>query len=400
MPDEDRSLDAETHRRSRVGGVGAACSIATTPRTGNKLACVKITSLTTTLVELPLPKPVGTAIHAIGSVGCVLVEVRTDDGVAGQGFVFTMNAARLRAFDETIRGLAHLVEGRDPHEAEGIWHDIWREINPTGRKGITVSALAAIDMACWDAAARAVELPLYKMFGACRDRVDTYASSGLWLSSSIDELQTEAAAFVQQGFRALKLRIGSPDVAADVRRVRAVREVIGPDVGLLVDANQAFTPKQAIRLGRELDGFGLVWFEEPVSADDLRGHADVRAALDTPIASGETEYSRYGMQAMIDTRAADVLMPDLQRIGGFSEFRKAAATAAANHVQVSSHFFTEYSLSIAGSTDNCVSVEHIDWFAPLFVEDLELFEGRLVVPSRPGTGFTFDPDAVRRFAVA
>lgn len=360
---------------------------------------MKITSLDTTLVELALPKAVGTAIHAIDSVGCVLVEIRTDDAVTGQGFVFTINAARIRAFDETIRGLAHLVEGRDPHDTEAIWHDIWREINPTGHKGITVSAMSAIDVACWDAVARAADLPLYKMLGACRDRVDTYASSGLWLSASLDELQAEAAGFVDRGFRSVKVRVGHESTGVDVERVRAVREAVGPDIGVLVDANQAFTPKQAIRLGRQLEELDLVWFEEPVAAGDLRGHAEVRAALDTPIASGETEYSRFGIQAMIDARAADVLMPDLQRMGGFSELRKAAATAAANHLPVSTHFFTEQSMSIAGSTANCMSVEHIDWFAPLFREELELLDGQLVVPSRPGTGFTFDPDAVRRRAI-
>ncbi len=252
--------------------------------------------LDTTLVDLPLAKPIGTAIHAIRSVGCVLVELETDDGVLGQSYLFTINGDRLRAFDETVRGLAHFVIGRDPHDTEGIWHDIWAELNPTGHKGITISALSALDVACWDAAGRSVGLPLPKMFGACRDTVDTYASSGLWLSSSIDELRTEAAAFVEQGFRAMKLRVGSERTDDDVERVRAVRDAIGPDVGLMVDANQKFRAKEAIRLGRRLEEFDLTWFEEPVATHDLTGSGEVRAALDVPIASGETEYTRYGMQ--------------------------------------------------------------------------------------------------------
>ena len=356
-----------------------------------------ITDLDTTLVEVPLPKPIGTAIHSMHSVGCVLVTLRTDDGVTGEGFVFTLNADRLRAFDEMVRGFTHHVVGRDPHETEGIWHDVWADINPTGHKGVTVAALSAIDTACWDAVGKAAGLPLHKMFGACRNEVDTYASSGLWLSQSIDELQAEAAAFVEQGFRAVKLRIGSERIADDVARVRAVRDTIGTDVGLLVDANQGFTPKHAIRLGHRLEEFDLIWIEEPVSANDLVGHADVRTALATPIASGETEYTRFGMQAMLDARSADILMPDLQRIGGYSEFRKAAAAASAQHVAVSSHFFTEYSLAIAGSTQNCISVEHVDWFAPLFNESIELVDGKLAIPDRPGTGFTFRPGLADRY---
>jgi L-alanine-DL-glutamate epimerase-like enolase superfamily enzyme len=353
----------------------------------------------TTLVEVPLRAPIGTAIHSIRSVGCVLVEVHTADGAVGQSLVFTINANRLRAFDEMIRGLAPFAIGRNVTETAGIWEAIWLEINPTGHKGVTISALSAIDVACWDGFGRTVGLPLHRIFGACRSEIDTYASSGLWLSASIDELVAEAALFVAQGFRAVKLRIGSDRPDDDVARVRAVRDAIGDDIGLLVDANQKFTPKEAIRLGRRLDEFSLVWIEEPVAAYDLIGHAEVRAALGTPVASGETEYTRFGMQAMIDARAVDILMPDLQRIGGYTEFRRAAASAASNNMPLSSHFFTEHSLALAGSLPNCISVEHVDWFEPLFAEAVELREGKLVVPERPGTGFTFDRAAVARFSM-
>ena len=360
---------------------------------------MKIERITTTLVDLPLRAPVGTAIHAIRSVGCVLVEVTTADGAVGQSLIFTINADRLRAFDETVTGLAHLAIGRAVFETTAIWDAIWHEINPTGHKGITISALSAIDVACWDAYGRSLGEPLHRLFGSSRTTIDAYASSGLWLNASIGELEKEAAEFVRQGFRAMKLRIGSDDADVDVARVRAVRVAIGDDIGLLVDANQKFTPKDAIRLGRRLDEFGLIWIEEPVPANDLVGHADVRAALDTPIASGETEYTRFGMQAMLEARAADVLMPDLQRIGGYTEFRRAAAAAASHHVPVSSHFFTEYSLALAGSLSNCISVEHVDWFAPLFREQVELSDGRLVVPDRPGHGFTFDVDVVDHYRI-
>lgn len=349
---------------------------------------MKIERIDTRLVELPLAKPIGTAIHAIRSVGCVLVTLRTDDGVLGESFVFTINAARIASFEAMIGGLGELVVGRDPHDTSGIWNELWMEVNPTGHKGVTIAAMGAIDVACWDAVGRAAGLQLHKLFGACRDTVDTYASSGLWLSADLSEIVDEATAFVEQGFTAIKLRIGSARADDDVERVRVVREAIGSEVRLLVDANQKFTPKQAIRLGRRLEEFDLTWIEEPVAVHDLRGSAEVRAALDTPIASGETEYTAYGIRDMLDARAADIAMPDLQRVGGYSEFRKAAAVAAVYDVPVSSHFFTEYSLAMAGSIANCISVEHVDWFAPLFAEQVELRNGRLVIPDRPGTGFT------------
>jgi L-alanine-DL-glutamate epimerase-like enolase superfamily enzyme len=283
------------------------------------------------------------------------------------------------------------VIGQDPRNVGKVFADIWGALNPTGHKGITIGAISAIDVALWDIVGKAAGMPLCKLFGGVRDRVDTYASSGLWLSDSIDDLVTEAVHFVDTGFAGMKIRVGSDTVETDVARVRAVRDAVGAEIDLYVDANQGLTPKHAIRLGRRLEEFNLVWIEEPVAYNDLVGHAEVRAALDTPIASGETEYTRFGMQAILDARAVDVLMPDLQRIGGFSEFQRSAALASTHHVSVSSHFFTEYSLSLAGSLANCVSVEHIDWFAPLFNEQLELDGGQLVVPDRPGTGFTFAP---------
>ena len=348
-----------------------------------------VASISTRIVELELSNPVGTAIHAMESVGCVLVQVRTSDGVVGQGYVFALNGDRVKSLDEQVVGLAAHVQGRSVFEAEGIWHDLWGRINAMGHKGVTVAAMSAIDVALWDAVGRTLGQPLHRLWGSCRDEVATYATSGLWLSQSIDELVDEAGAFVEQGFVAMKIRLGSDKPGDDVARVAAVRDAIGPDIELLSDVNQGLTPKAAIKLGRMLEPYDLGWIEEPVPAYDLDGHAQVRAALDTPIASGETEYTRHGMQAMLRAGACDILMPDLQRIGGYSEFRKADAIASAWNIPTSSHFFTEHSLCLAGSLANLISVEHCDWFAPLFNEDMELRDGRLVVPDRPGTGFTF-----------
>ncbi len=353
---------------------------------------MKITKLETQLVNLPLPKPIRTSIHDMRSVGCVLLRLRTDIGLTGEAFLFTLNAVRLKAFDEMVRGFDDLIIGRNPHQVTAIWEDIWAAINPTGHKGVTISALSTIDTACWDLIGKSVEKPLHHLFGACCEEIDTYASSGLWLSYSRDELQLEAQHFLDQGFRAMKIRLGSGNVAEDIARVQAVRDVVGETTALLVDINQGLSPKEAIRLGRELEAFNLIWIEEPVAAYDLEGHARVTAALDTPIASGETEYTRFGMQAMIEKKACDILMPDLQRIGGLTEMRRVAALAHAHNLPISTHFFTRQSLSIAGSAPNCISVEHVDWFDGLFNESLEIKDGQIVMPKRPGTSFGFRPN--------
>lgn len=361
---------------------------------------LKITRLKTDLVNIPLEKPIRTAIHDIRSVGCVLITLESNDGITGEGIALSLNAAQLTAFDDVISGFSHLVEGEDPDFVERIWENTWREMTPLGHKGITVGALSAIDTACWDMKGKAVGQPLHRMFGACRDRIKTYASGGLWLSNSIDELAREAEQFVADGFQAMKVRIGMPDWRDDVERVRAIRNAVGPDVELMVDANQGLTVKQAIRLGRRLEEIDIFWLEEPVLASDLAGHAEVRGRIDIPVASGESEYSRFGMRAMIEAKAADILMPDLQRMGGLTELRRTAALAASYEMPISTHLFTEHSLSIAGSVPNCISVEHMPWNAPLFIEAMEMEGGSIVIPERSGTGFTFNQDAIQRFRIS
>ena len=358
---------------------------------------MKVTRFNTRLVEVPFARPIETSIHQMRSVGCVLLRLETDQGLVGEGYVFTLNAVRLKALHEMLLGFAHQVEGRDPRSVAAIGQAMWQEMNPIGHKGFPIAALSAIDTACWDLIGKAAEQPLHRLFGACRERIRTYASGGLWLSQSIDDCVAEAASFIDAGFRAMKIRLGKPTVAEDVERVRAIRAAVGDGIELLADANQALGVKQAIRLGRALEEFDLGWFEEPVVYQDLRGCARVREALATPIAAGETEYTRYGMRDILDAGAVDVLMPDLQRIGGYSEMRRACALAAAHDIPVSTHLFTEHSLCIAGAEPGCISVEHMPWYAPLFNESVEIHDGYIDIPERPGTGFSFDVDALRHF---
>ncbi|TFH40685.1 MAG: mandelate racemase/muconate lactonizing enzyme family protein [Lysobacterales bacterium] len=360
---------------------------------------MKITGLRCIQVEIPLEKPIRTAIHDVKSVGCVLAFLDSDEGISGEAYNFTMNAVRLDVLQAMIESFAPHVIGKDACDAEGIWDAMWRDSNFFGQKGISVFAMSTIDTACWDLAGKAAGLPLHKLFGACRDSVDVYASGGLWLSYSIDELVEEARGFVAEGFRAMKIRVGKKRIEEDVQRVAAVRDAIGPEVTLMADANQGFSVNHAIRFGRRVEELNLYWFEEPVPAWDLEGHAAVAAALDTPIASGETEYTRYGMRDMLEAKAADILMPDLQRIGGLSEFRRVAHLASCFDVPISTHIFTEQSHCIAGSAVNCIYLEHMPWFESLYRERMRLVDGRMAMPEGNGLGFTFDPDAVDRYRI-
>ncbi len=358
---------------------------------------MKIVKLSTIRADVPLARPIRTAIHEIRSVGALLVAIDAGDGLVGEGYLFAPGTRQLGVFEEMVLSFSPALIGADPEMSEALWRQLWGGINFYGHKGVSVFALSAVDMALWDLRGKALGRPIHRLLGGCRSRVPTYASGGLWLGASIDELVAEAKSFVKAGFRAMKMRLGKPRLEEDVARVAAVREAIGPEITLMADANQGFTVEHAIRLGRRLEPLGLAWFEEPVPAYDLEGSARVAAALDTPIASGETEYTRYGFRDMIKAGAADVLMPDLGRVGGVSEFVKVAHMADALDIPVSSHIYTEQSIGLVAALGNATYLEHMPWFGSLFRESLEMRDGMVIVPERPGFGFTFDPDAVERY---
>jgi L-alanine-DL-glutamate epimerase-like enolase superfamily enzyme len=355
---------------------------------------MKVTRVETRLVTLKLDQPIGSALGQLHSFGCILVFVHCESGIVGENLIFTLNARRTPVLRAMIEELGDLIIGRDAGHIANFWARAWKDINFLGHKGVPVVGISALDGALWDALGKASKLPLYRILGGAADRIPAYHSGGLWLSSSVKELVEEAQRFAAAGFKAMKMRLGSPDPATDLARVAAVREAIGPNIKLMADANQGLNESQAIRLGRALEEFDLTWFEEPLPAWDLDGLARVAAALDTPIASGETEYTRYGFRRMLELRSADVLMPDLQRVGGVSEFMRVGHMAESYDIPVSSHLFPETSLQVLGGLSNTIYLEYMPWFSKLYNETIEFEDGQAIVPERPGWGFTFNQDYV------
>jgi L-alanine-DL-glutamate epimerase-like enolase superfamily enzyme len=334
----------------------------------------------------------------IRSFGCVLVFLDTDEGITGESFLWTFGTKRLDVLNRMVLSLETDLIGEDPHDTERIWRKLWSELRFFGDRGISVFGLSAVDRACWDAVGKAAGKPLYKLLGAYRDEVPAYAS-GLWLHRDVEGLVSDASALVREGYRAMKMRIGKSRMEEDVERVRAVRNAIGPDVKLMVDANQRFTVEHAIRLGRKLEELDIAWFEEPVPAHDLEGSARVAAALDMPVAAGENVYTRYGFRQMIESKAADILMPDLVCVGGVTELLKVAHMAEAYDLPITPHIFAEESIHMVGVISNGTYAEMIDWFTPLYRERIEMRNGLVLLPQRPGFGFTFDMENLERYRV-
>mgnify|MGYP002345054559 CR=1 FL=1 len=362
---------------------------------------VSITKIHMRAVRLPLEQPLRTAIHEIREVYCLLVTLDSDAGLSGEGYGFCFGETQLRAIAAMTSAIAPRFVGRSPHDVEALWSEVFRSNNFYGQAGMSVLAHSPLDIACWDLIGKAAEQPLYKLFGAARSCVPVYASGGLWLSADIPTLEREAKAFVAQGFKAMKLRLGSPRWQDDVARVEAVKSVIGGDIRLMTDANQGLTASAALRLGRALESFDLEWLEEPVPTWNDEASSSIASRLDTPVASGETEYTRYGIRRMIERKSADVYMPDLQRMGGYTEMRKVIHLLAAHDLPVSPHIFTEHSLHLVASAPNATWCEHIPWFAPLFKEKIVIGnDGMVDLPAQSGVGYNFDWNALEEFAIA
>ncbi|AYM14779.1 MULTISPECIES: mandelate racemase/muconate lactonizing enzyme family protein [Agrobacterium] len=358
---------------------------------------MKITRLRTKVVNVPF-RPILTQVGQIDFTTCVLCYLETDQaGLVGEGLIHAVSGRRIAVLDEMVRSLEPLVVGLDLAQGGKLNADSWHALNFLGNDGITVHGLSAVESALWDVRAKACGLNVAHMIGACRSRLPVYASGGLWFGGTLDSLQREAGALVAQGFAAIKLRLAPGDSHDSVARVRAVREAIGPNIGLMVDLAQQLTRKQAIRLGRMLEEFDLEWFEEPIACHDHEGEAEIRMSLETPLASGENVHTHRGILRMLQAGAADVLMPDLQRMGGPSEFLKAGHLCEAFDIPVSSHLFTEMSLPLLATMRNATYLEHMPWFEPVYGEALALdADGCAAVPITPGWGVSFDDTAIER----
>lgn len=360
---------------------------------------MKISAIEITRLAIPLRKPIRTSVHDFTHAHTVFVHLRTDAGLTGMGWCFAFEASKAAALSALVEDLASIYEGRDPRAVRANFASAWKDLNFFGHAGAAMMALSALDTACWDLAAQAAELPLYRYLGGDSTRVTTYASSGLWLNYTVDEVIAEAEAFRAQGHRAMKMRIGRADFRADIERVSRVREALGDGIELLVDVNQAWSESVAIQAGRLLEPLNIFWLEEPVFYSDLEGCARVSAALDMRVATGETSYGSAAMKQHLDARAADVLMPDLQRMGGITEYLNAATLCAAYDQPVSSHLFTEASVHVLAAQPHALMLEHMEWWEELFEEPLAIEDGQVILPDGPGLGLTVSEQVLTRFAV-
>lgn len=352
-----------------------------------------ISEVTLSSIVLPLRNPISDAKvltgrqKAMTEVVFLFVEIRTEQGHEGIGFSYSKRAGGPAQFAHA-QEIAPVLIGEDPNDIGKVWTKLVWAGASVGRSGVATQAIAAIDIALWDLKAKRPGLPLAKLIGASRDSVQTYNTSGGFLHTPIEEVMDNAARSLANGIGGIKLKVGQPDWRTDIARVTAVREFLGDDVPLMVDANQQWDRPTANRMCRILEQFDLVWIEEPLDAYDAEGHAMLARNFDTSIATGEMLASVGEHVRLLEAGAVDILQPDAPRIGGITQFLKLAGLAEHHNVQLAPHFAMEIHLHLAAVYPLQTWVEHFDWLDPLFDEHLETRDGRMHLSARPGLGFT------------
>jgi L-alanine-DL-glutamate epimerase-like enolase superfamily enzyme len=361
---------------------------------------MKITHVTTRILRTPADNPLVVGLPApTDTREFVTLELGTDQGLTGVGLAF-FGGALTAALKAAVDALAGLLIGDDPTETEAIAAKARRAAGSSGPGGIFTLALSAIDIACWDLKGKAVGRSVAALLGGLRERVPTYASGALMRPHPIDYLAKAGPRLRDMGFRQMKMQCGSePTVAASVERVRVMREAIGLDVDLMCDINQLWSVNHAIEVGRRIEPYHLFWLEDPTAHDDYAGLARIADNLTTPIAAGEYHYGIVPFRHMLEARSIDIVMIDLLRAGGITQWMKIAGMAEAFNLPVVSHLVPELHVHLIAAIPNGLTVEYMPWTLRLWEEAPTLDHGQLVVPAKPGLGLAFDQAALKRYQV-
>ncbi|MEE8265473.1 MAG: enolase C-terminal domain-like protein [Acidiferrobacterales bacterium] len=345
-------------------------------------------------VRVPMTEPHQTASGVITESPLVLTDVITDTGISGHSIVFTYTAAALKPTAELIQNFETLVKGDVLAPAE-VEQKLAKRFRLLGTQGLVGIALAAIDMALWDALARVHSMPLVRLLGGLEKPVRPYGAVGY---DGVEGCAKAAEDWATRGFTGIKAKIGYPTVQEDVAVVRAMRKAAGDDMAIMVDYNQCLTPTEAVKRLRILDDEGLTWVEEPTLAHDYAGHALVAREARTPIQCGENWWGTLDMQHAIEAQASDFVMPDVMKIGGVTGWLRAATLAHTKGIRVSNHLWPEISVRLLCCTPTAHWLEYVDWWNPILAEPLRVEKGMAIVGDAIGTGVEWNEDVVRRFA--
>lgn len=350
--------------------------------------------------------PIRNGKHTYTHSGMNLVCVHTDAGISGIGWAHNPPTSGMTKVAQGLHEyFKPMLIGEDPFNYRRIWEALW-EPKLVGRRGLSTRHISAIDIALWDLMGKATGKSVHKLLGGFRDRVPAYIAGGYYEEGKgLAGLAAEMEANLMLGAKAVKMKIGGASIAEDVERVRVARETVGAEVKLMVDANCAYSLRDAIQIAGKLEPYDVFWFEEPLAADDYRGHGILARSTSTPIATGENEYTRYGFRDLIAHDAATIYNADAQILGGITEFMNVAALAAAHNLHIAPHGDQEVHLQLVAAIPNGLIVEFyretVDMNRALIFEEKMTLDadGWLQVPDRPGLGVTPNYDFLDKYRV-
>jgi L-alanine-DL-glutamate epimerase-like enolase superfamily enzyme len=355
---------------------------------------VAITEASAYLIDIEVETVRTDAVQSFAKQETVFVEFATDDGNHGTGYAYTIGTGGSSVLAMLRDHLLPRLPGADPTLVEGLWHDLFASTRATTVGAITSLALAAIDIALWDLRCKRAGEPLWRLAGGFRREVPLYDTEGGWLHLTTDELVRGALAARAAGWPGVKLKVGKPGVQQDVERLRAVRDAVGPDFDVMVDANQSMTLAEARRRASAFEPLGLAWFEEPLPADDVSGHAALARATSIPVAVGESLYSAGQFRDYLHRGAASIVQVDVARVGGITPWLKVAHLAETFNLHVCPHFLMELHVSLVAAIPNGRYVEHIPQLRAVTREEMRVENGHAVAPDAPGLGIAWDRDAI------
>lgn len=360
---------------------------------------MKVTRMTATPLSVPMDYPFQSPFGGMFAiVNPVIVQLYTDDGADAFGICMATNDSQVKSLKACIEDLAPVVIGQDVARINEAWQKLWVATGGMGmgHSGYGIMAISAIDNALWVLRAKLLNLPLATLLGGYREKVPAYCSYLLWRDWKVDRLQKDAEAIVKMGFKAAKMRVGMNPFDVEAIRYKAVREVVGKNFDILVDCNWAYNTPQAIEMGRKLDG-ELFWFEDPLAGEDFDQIAQVSNALDMPVCVGETWSTRFTFRDAFEKRVSDMVMIDIQKVGGVTEWIRVANMASAFNIPVASHLFDDISCHLIAAIPNGVFCEYMPWYDKIYKNPPQVKDGFIEIPKVPGLGWEIDPASFKKF---
>jgi L-alanine-DL-glutamate epimerase and related enzymes of enolase superfamily len=334
-----------------------------------------------------LAKPISDATHTLTEISFLVVRIQTEGGVTGESYLLSFQYSP-NAIAGALKDVGDMIIGAQVHDTVQVFEKINHANEYFGHEGINRWAQAAYNIAMWDAWCKILGQPIWKVLGTSGAKVPIYGSGG-WISYSIEELINEVTGYKARGFKAVKIKVGKPDWKEDLERLRLVREAVGNDIGIMMDANQGMDTSSALQLARAARELNIHWFEEPIHHKDYQGYQLLRNQASISLAMGEREYSTVPLRELITRNALDIWQPDIVRLGGVEAWRNSAAVAAAFHIPVLPHYYKDYDVPLLCTIPNGAGAESFDWIDPLIDHPLQIENGFATPHNLPGWGFSF-----------